>query len=427
MRQAGAAERRRAERPSGGRRSRRSARAAPAGGRPRAAGGDGGQLAPAVRQRPAGLLGSRGPVPLSGPGVAAQPAGASHDAIADRHSARLDHSRPDGAVVLRLRAIAHLRRDVADSFEPRNQGRREFAMEARVTATLSTAMFAFALLGSMLWNVPDSPPDHAAVHDEVLRRAQVWIEPSTPIEKAKLGENPPGHGAFAAGQVVDCRFKPGGVAAPRRSSILASRRREDQGEVRREQPGSVHGGRGQPAARRARLSHRPHVRRRAAALLRLPEDSFEVLQCVNGGRPIGSAFPALTTRAHRSSRRRSSSGRSRGGASRRRTSGIKWEELAKIDAKAGGATVIRSMRCACSPSCWSTGTTKRTTSGWCASKKRTHPACPVRSPWSRIWAAPSGPTNSISRPGPRRRSGPTPRPARCRCGSCRMAARRSPT
>src|SRR5262249_13875404 len=82
-----------------------------------AAGGDRGRVAPAVRQRPAGLFASRGPVSLSRPRVAAQPARASHDAIADRNSARLDHTGPDGAVVFRLRPIADLDRDVADSVD----------------------------------------------------------------------------------------------------------------------------------------------------------------------------------------------------------------------------------------------------------------------------------------------------------------------
>src|SRR5436190_4219176 len=52
----------------------------------------------------------------------------------------------------------------------------------------------------------------AAVHDDALRRAQVWIEPETPIQDARLGENPAGSDTFAPDTVVSCRFRPGGVA-----------------------------------------------------------------------------------------------------------------------------------------------------------------------------------------------------------------------
>jgi hypothetical protein len=51
-----------------------------------------------------------------------------------------------------------------------------------------------------------------AIHDDAMRRAQVWEAPETPIEEAKLDRNPAGKGAFSPDEIVECRFKPGGVA-----------------------------------------------------------------------------------------------------------------------------------------------------------------------------------------------------------------------
>ena len=60
-----------------------------------------------------------------------------------------------------------------------------------------------------------TPTDHstfAITHDEVLRRARVWEEPATPIEEAKLDQNPKGPGSFDVDEVVECTFKPGPVS-----------------------------------------------------------------------------------------------------------------------------------------------------------------------------------------------------------------------
>jgi hypothetical protein len=51
-----------------------------------------------------------------------------------------------------------------------------------------------------------------AVHDEALRRAHVWEEPATPIEEAKLDQNPGGPGSFSVDEMVECTFTPAPVA-----------------------------------------------------------------------------------------------------------------------------------------------------------------------------------------------------------------------
>jgi hypothetical protein len=40
----------------------------------------------------------------------------------------------------------------------------------------------------------------------------VYVEPTTPIDAAKLGENPGGEDSFTPDELVPCRFKPGGVS-----------------------------------------------------------------------------------------------------------------------------------------------------------------------------------------------------------------------
>lgn len=55
-------------------------------------------------------------------------------------------------------------------------------------------------------------PAFVAIHDEAMRHAYVWEEPSIPIEEAKLDQNPGGPGAFATDEVVECTFKPGPAA-----------------------------------------------------------------------------------------------------------------------------------------------------------------------------------------------------------------------
>ena len=45
----------------------------------------------------------------------------------------------------------------------------------------------------------------------ILRAAQVWHQPAVPISRANLAASPPGRGAFARAQIVNCRFDPNPV------------------------------------------------------------------------------------------------------------------------------------------------------------------------------------------------------------------------
>jgi hypothetical protein len=69
-----------------------------------------------------------------------------------------------------------------------------------------------AWLLSLLLLAPTGTRASTAVHDEALRRAHVWEEPATPIEAAKLDQNPGGPGSFSVDEMVECTFKPGPVA-----------------------------------------------------------------------------------------------------------------------------------------------------------------------------------------------------------------------
>lgn len=69
----------------------------------------------------------------------------------------------------------------------------------------------FALLVAFLLSDSDKAA-FAAIHDEAMRRARVWQEPSTPIDRAQLDRNPDDDHGFATDEVVECRFKPGGAA-----------------------------------------------------------------------------------------------------------------------------------------------------------------------------------------------------------------------
>ena len=189
-------------------------------------------------------------------------------------------------------------------------------------ATLSAVILAFPLLSSVQSSKPGSPSNYAAIHDEALRRAQVWVDPSTPIEKARLGENPSGRHSFGADQVVDCTFKPGGVSGttPKFDCELPG------GEKVKVKYG----------AHNAEVYTEVAASRLLAALgfpadqmyvvgrvrcFGCPKDPFEVLQCVNEGTRIEKCFPALNYTRPRSSRRPSSSGRLKGVASNEKERG----------------------------------------------------------------------------------------------------------
>lgn len=56
--------------------------------------------------------------------------------------------------------------------------------------------------GAVAQSDRDWPPEH----DAALARAKVWLRPETPVEKARLGDNP-GH-RFDSDGAVSCRFEP---------------------------------------------------------------------------------------------------------------------------------------------------------------------------------------------------------------------------
>lgn len=73
--------------------------------------------------------------------------------------------------------------------------------------TSSTAI-AFGVAVSLAMVGPDDDARDAARREEVLRRAQVWIDPGVPIEQARLDANPPGADSFAVDAEVECEFEP---------------------------------------------------------------------------------------------------------------------------------------------------------------------------------------------------------------------------
>jgi hypothetical protein len=183
------------------------------------------------------------------------------------------------------------------------------------------------------------PSPFALIHDEALRRAQVWAEPVTPVESSKLGENPSGNDAFSDDAVVECRFKPGGVAGstPKFDCELPSgeRLKVKYGASNAEVYTEV-------AATRLLAALGFHADRMYVVgrvrCFGCPPDPFERLQCVNEGTPIDQCFPGLDyTRAETFEPaviERPIEGRRIETPKER---GWKWEELAKIDPAAGGA------------------------------------------------------------------------------------------
>lgn len=154
----------------------------------------------------------------------------------------------------------------------------------------------FALLAALLVSDSDQAA-FAAIHDEAMRHAQVWEEPATRIEDAQLDRNPDGARAFATDEVVECRFKPGGIAGstPKFDCELA-----DGESVK------VKYGRSNPevytevaatrllAALGFPADHMFLVQR--VRCYGCPADPFPALECVNqltDGAPMAQCFPGL--------------------------------------------------------------------------------------------------------------------------------------
>jgi hypothetical protein len=178
-----------------------------------------------------------------------------------------------------------------------------------------------------------------AAHDQALRRAQVWIEPATPIESAKLGENPAGADSFGRDATVDCRFKPGGVAGstPKFDCELPG------GEKVKVKYGASNPEVYTEVAATRLLAALGFPADRMYVVGRVqcfgcPPDPFEGLQCLNDGTPIDTCLPELDyTRSQTFDPaviERPIDGHRIETAKER---GWKWEELAKIDPAAGGA------------------------------------------------------------------------------------------
>jgi hypothetical protein len=177
------------------------------------------------------------------------------------------------------------------------------------------------------------------VHDRALRRAQVWTGSAVPIESAKLGDNPPGPGAFARDAVVECRFKPGGISGstPKFECELPSGEK-----VKIKYGGANPEVYTEVAATRllAALGF-PADRMYAVQSVRCfgcPPEPFTVLQCVNDGTPIAGCFPGLdyskaVSFDHAVIERPVAGAR----VETEKERGWTWEELEKIDPAAGGA------------------------------------------------------------------------------------------
>jgi hypothetical protein len=186
-----------------------------------------------------------------------------------------------------------------------------------------------------------SASSFVVAHEEAMRRAQVWAEPATPIDKARPGENPGGAHRFGRDEAVRCQFRPGGIAGntPKFDCQLES------GEKVK-----VKYGRSNPevytevaATRLLGVLGFPTDRMYVVQRVRCfgcPEDPFEDLQCMNEeGASLERCFPhvdythaqdfesAVIERPVKG--RRIETSKERGWA---------WEELKKIDPSAGGAT-----------------------------------------------------------------------------------------
>ena len=199
-----------------------------------------------------------------------------------------------------------------------------------------------ALLTALLLPSTDKAA-FTAIHDEALRRAHVWEEPATPIEDAKLDRNPDGAHSFATDEVVECPFKPGGIAGstPKFECELASGENvkvkygRNNAEVYTEVAAT------RLLAALGFPTDRMYVVKRVRCF-GCPVDPFPQLECVNNlsdGAPIENCFPALDFTRYQDFDdaviERPLKGRR---IEMKNMRGWTWEELKFVDAVAGGAT-----------------------------------------------------------------------------------------
>ena len=200
----------------------------------------------------------------------------------------------------------------------------------------------FALLVAFLLSDSDKAA-FTAIHDEALRRAHVWEEPAIRIEDARFDRNPEGAHGFATDEVVECRFKPGGIAGttPKFDCELADGEtvKIKYGHSNPEVYSEVAATRllaalGFPA------DHMFVVQR--VRCFGCPPDPFPALECVNrlaGAAPMEACFPGLDFARSQDFDEavieRPLKGRRIEITSRR---GWTWEELKFVDPVRGGAT-----------------------------------------------------------------------------------------
>ena len=187
-----------------------------------------------------------------------------------------------------------------------------------------------------------TPPPGTAEHDAALRRAQVWFEPAVPIEKARLGENPPGSGeeTLSPDEEVVCSFKPDFVSGstpkfdcerPNGKKIKV-KYGKDNAEIYAEVAGSrLLSALGFPA-------DRMYVVKRVRCF-GCPSDPFEGLQCLNEEGSVQTCFPGLdytkSTDFDYAVIERQLKGEK---LETKKVRGWGWNELSKIDPAAGGAS-----------------------------------------------------------------------------------------
>jgi hypothetical protein len=183
-----------------------------------------------------------------------------------------------------------------------------------------------------------------AVREEALRRAQVWLEPETRTEDANLGKNPAGDGHLAEDALVPCQFRPGGTSGstPKFDCELADgdtvkvKYGIDNPEVYAEVAASrLLAALGFPVDRMYLV--------KSVRCFGCPKDPFKGLQCLNEGESararIDICFPDLDYSRPEDFEHavieRPVKGRR---IETEKERGWSWDELAKIDPSAGGAS-----------------------------------------------------------------------------------------
>jgi hypothetical protein len=198
------------------------------------------------------------------------------------------------------------------------------------------------LLSLLIWpsvafsrQKPEEPP--TAEHEQAMRRAQVWFEPTVPIEQAKPGANPPGPDSFSPDQEIVCSFRPGymGGSTPKFDCELPNGDKvkvkygRDNAEIYAEVAGTrLLNTLGFPADRMYVV--------KGIRCYGCPEDPYLGMQCLNEGGEFDVCFKNLDYKAYHDFDyvviERAVKGKR---IETETTSGWTWFELEKIDPGAG--------------------------------------------------------------------------------------------